>query len=199
MSFAKRVTHLQPEGAYAMLARAQELESQGRRIIHLEIGQPDFDTFPHISQSGIQAIQAGDTRDSPPAGLPPLRQAIAESASQRLGIEVRPAQVVVGPGAKPGLFFPTQALVEAGDEVIYPDPGFPTYAAMIGVVRGALVPVPLLEKNNFSFDMDAFEAAINPRTRLIILNSPGNPTGSVIPLHDLERIAAAAIQNDCWV
>jgi aspartate aminotransferase len=199
MPFTQRVTHLQPEGAYATLARAQELESQGKRIIHLEIGQPDFDTFPHISQSGMQAIQAGYTRYSPAAGLPRLRQAIAESASQRLGIEVKPSQVVVGPGAKPGLFFPTLALVEPGEEVLYPDPGFPTYAAMIGVAGGIPVPVPLLEENNFSFDLQAFDALLSPRTRLIILNSPSNPTGSVIPLPDLEHIAAAAIRNDCWV
>jgi len=199
MPFSPRVTHLKPEGAYAVLGRAQELEAQGRNIIHLEVGQPDFDTFPHISQAGIQAIQAGHTRYNPPAGLPGLRQAIAQSASQRLGVEVRPSQVVVGPGAKPALFFPTLALVREGDEVIYPDPGFPTYSAMIGVAGGTPVPVPVVEEKGFSFDLEAFDRLISRRTRLIILNSPANPTGGVIPLADLEHIAAAAQEYNCWV
>jgi aspartate/methionine/tyrosine aminotransferase len=190
---------LKAEGAYAVLGRAQELEAQGRDIIHLEVGQPDFDTFPHISQAGIQAIQDGHTRYNPPAGLPGLRQAIAQSAGQRLGVEIRPSQVVVGPGAKPALFFPTLALVGEGDEVIYPDPGFPTYPAMIGVAGGIPVPVPVVEEKGFSFDLEAFDRLINRRTRLIILNSPANPTGGVIPRTDLEHIAAAAQEYDCWV
>jgi aspartate/methionine/tyrosine aminotransferase len=193
------VTHLKSEGAYAVLGRAQELEAQGRDIIHLEVGQPDFDTFPHISQAGIQAIQAGHTRYTPSAGIPGLRQAIALSASQRLGVEVRTGQVVVGPGAKPALFFPALALVQQGDEVIYPDPGFPAYAAMIGVAGGIPVPVPVVEEKGFSFDLQAFDRLINRRTRLIILNSPANPTGGVIPLADLEHIAAAAQEYNCWV
>ena len=199
MPFTPRVTHLKPEGAYAVLARAQELEAQGREIIHLEVGQPDFDTFPHISQAGIQAIQAGHTRYNPPAGLPRLRQAIAQSASQRLGLEIRPTQVVVGPGAKPALFFPTLALAGPGDEVIYPDPGFPSYPAMIGVAGASPVPVPVVEEKGFSFDLEAFDSLINRRTRLIILNSPANPTGGIIPQADLEHIAAAALKHNCWV
>lgn len=197
--FTKRVSLLEPEGAYATLARAQEIESQGRSIIHFEIGQPDFETFPQISLAGIRAIASGQTRYNPPAGLPRLRQAIALEASARRGIPIQPGQVVVGPGAKPGLFFPTLTLVEPGDEVIYPDPGFPTYAAMIGVAGGIARPVPLREENQFSFDLQAFNQLINPRTRLIILNSPANPTGGVIPLADLEYIAEAAQKYDCWV
>ncbi|NTV38315.1 MAG: aminotransferase class I/II-fold pyridoxal phosphate-dependent enzyme, partial [Anaerolineales bacterium] len=177
MPFSSRVVDLKEEGAYTMLARAQQLEAQGRQILHLEVGQPDFDTFEHISQAGMDAIQSGKTRYNPPAGLTPLRQVIAEDASDRQGFAVSPAEVVVGPGAKPGLFFPTLALVEPGDEVIYPDPGFPTYAAMIGVAGGKPVPVPLREENNFSFDLAAFDRLVNERTRLIILNSPANPTG----------------------
>lgn len=199
MSFTRRVNDLQPEGAYAVLARAQELETQGREIIHLEIGQPDIDTFPHIIQAGVEAIQEGHTRYNPPAGLPRLRRIIAEGTSQRLGVHIRPSQIVVGPGAKPGLFFPTLALVEPGDEVLYPNPGFPTYAAMVGVAGGVPVPVPLVEEQGFSFDLEAFDALLSPRTRLIILNSPANPTGGVIPLRDLEHIAAAAREYDCWV
>ena len=199
MFFTRRVAGLRPEGAYEVLARASALEAQGREIIHLEIGQPDVGTFPHISLSGIRAISSGQTRYNPPSGLPALRQAIAAEAGKRRGIEVRPELVVIGPGAKPGLFFPTLALVERGDEVIYPDPGFPTYAAMIEVAGGVPVPVPLREEQDFSFDLQAFDRLVSDRTRLIILNSPGNPTGGVIPRHDLEHIAEAAINHDCWI
>ena len=136
MTFTDRVTHLAPEGAYFMLARAQALEAQGRRIIHLEIGQPDVPTFANIKAAGIKAIEDNFTRYTPPAGMPALRKAIAEDAGARRGMSINPAQVVVGPGTKPALFFPTLALVRPGDEVIYPDPGFPTYAAMIGVAGG---------------------------------------------------------------
>ncbi len=199
MDFAERVTHLAPEGAYHMLARAQALEAAGRHIIHLEIGQPDVPTFSNIRQAGIRAIEDGFTRYTATAGIKPLREAIAEDASARRGIAVRPSQVVVGPGAKPALFFPTLALVRPGDEVIYPDPGFPTYAAMIRVAGGAPVPVPLLEEADFSFDLDAFDRLVSNRTRLIILNSPSNPTGGVMPLPALEHIAAVARQRDIWV
>ncbi|HET90943.1 MAG TPA: pyridoxal phosphate-dependent aminotransferase [Chloroflexi bacterium] len=199
MSFANRVQHLAPEGAYHMLARAQALEAEGRSIIHLEIGQPDAPTFEHVAQAGMRAIEEGFTRYTPPAGIPALRVAIAEDAGRRRDIRITPAQVVVGPGAKPALFFPTLALIHPGDEVIYPDPGFPTYAAMIGVAGGIPVPVPLLEAQGFSFDLDVFDQVVSQRTRLIILNSPGNPTGGVIPRPDLEHIAAAAQRYDTWV
>ena len=197
--FAHRVIHLKEEGAYKVLARAQELEAQGRDIIHLEIGQPEVHTFPHISQRGIEAIAAGQTRYNPPVGVPELRQAIAADAGSRRGIAILPEQVVIGPGAKPGLFFPTLALVEPGDEVLYPDPGFPTYPAMITIAGGVPVPVPLREERGFSFDLEAFDRRLTDRTRLIILNSPANPTGGVIPLPDLEHIASAAMAHNCWV
>ena len=199
MPFAERVAHLAPEGAYFMLARAQALEAAGKHIIHLEIGQPDVPTSANIAEAGIQAIRDGNTRYTPSAGTPALRRAIAEQASAQRGLDFKPEQVVVGPGAKPALFFPTLALVRPGDEVIYPDPGFPTYAAMIGVAGGKAVPVPLREEADFSFDLDAFDAALSPRTRLIILNSPGNPTGGVMPLAALEHIARAAVERDIWV
>jgi len=199
MTFAERVNHLAPEGAYQMLARAQAMEADGREIIHLEIGQPDVPTFENVAQAGIWAIREGHTRYNPPAGLEALRRTIAEDAGQRRGIEVRPAQVVVGPGAKPALFFPTLALVRPGDKVIYPDPGFPTYPAMIGVAGGAPVPVPLREEDGFSFDLAVFDRVVNDRTRLIILNSPSNPTGGVLPLPVLEHVADAALRHDMWV
>jgi aspartate aminotransferase len=199
MEFAERVTRLVPEGAYSMLARAQALEAAGSKIIHLEIGQPDFPTFENIAQAGIRAIQQGHTRYTPSAGMPALRQAIAEDAGRRRGISISPGQVVIGPGAKPALFFPTLALIRPGDEVLYPDPGFPTYAAMIEVAGGVPVPVRLSEEQDFSFDLQAFDRLVNERTRMIILNSPSNPTGGVMPPTVLEHIADAALQRDIWV
>ncbi len=199
MEFAERVNHLSPEGAYHMMARAQQLEAAGRSIIHLEIGQPDAPTFENISQAGVRAIKQGYTRYTPSAGTVKLREVIARDAGQRRGISVKPSQVVVGPGAKPALFFPTLALVRPGDEVIYPDPGFPTYAAMIGVAGGVAVPVPLCEEEDFSFDLTAFDRLVGDRTRLIILNSPSNPTGGVMPLKTLEHIADTARRRNIWV
>ena len=181
------------------MTKAQELERQGRDIVHLEIGQPDFPTFPNISQAGIQAIQNGQTRYTPPIGMKELREIIAQDAGSRRGMDFDPDQVVVSPGAKPNLFFPTMALVEEGDEVIYPNPGFPTYEAMIRVAGGKPIPVPLLENNQFSFDLDVFDQLISERTKMIILNSPGNPTGGIIPIEDLNHIAEAAKEHDCWI
>ncbi len=197
--FAERVIHLEPEGAYAVLGRALEMERQGREILHLELGQPDFRTPAHIAQVGISAIEEGLTRYTPPAGLMRLRELIAEDAGRRRGITITPDMVVVGPGSKPGLFFPTLALVEPGDEVIYPDPGFPTYRAMILVAGGTPVPVTLREENQFSFDLNDFDAKISNKTKLIILNSPANPTGGVIPREDLKHIAAQAQKYGAWV
>jgi aspartate aminotransferase len=199
MSFATRTSHLKAEGAYQVLARAQELEASGRKIIHLEIGQPDFETFDNIRVAGMRAIAEGQTRYTPPIGMKDLRQVIAADAGQRHGLQIHPDQVVISPGAKPNLFFPTLALIEPGDEVIYPDPGFPTYEAMIRVAGGKPVPVPLVEENNFSFNLDAFHRLVSPHTRLVILNSPSNPTGGVMPLSDLQEITAAAQEFNFWV
>ena len=199
MTFATRTAHLKPEGAYQVLARANQLEAVGREIVHLEIGQPDYPTFENVSWAGVEAIRTGKTRYTPPAGMPSLREAIAQDAGKRRGINFGAEEVVVSPGGKPNLFFPTLALVQPGDEVIYPNPGFPTYEAMIKVAGGIPVAVPLLEENNFSFDLDAFDKLINEKTKLIIINSPSNPTGGVIPLEDLKHIAAQAQKYDSWV
>jgi aspartate aminotransferase len=199
MGFASRVEHLRAEGAYAVLARAQALEAQGREIIHLEIGQPDFQTFSNISLAGVRAIAAGKTGYSPYCGLPALREAIARYAGRLRGITVGPEQVVVGPGAKTFLYFPMLTLLEPGDEVIYPNPGFPTYEVCIRHAGGKPVPVPLLEEDGFSFDLDAFDRLVNDKTRMIVLNTPANPTGGIISQADLERIAEAARRFDCWV
>jgi aspartate aminotransferase len=199
MTFAMRTDHLKPEGAYQVLARANQLQAEGHEIIHLEIGQPDYATFDNVSEAGVAAIRAGHTRYTPPAGMPSLREAIAEDSGRRRGIQIDPDEVIVSPGGKPNLFFPTLALVEAGDEVIYPDPGFPTYEAMIRLAGGVPRAVPLLEESGFSFDLDAFDRLVNKRTKMIILNSPGNPTGGVIPRADLEHIARKAQEFNGWV
>jgi aspartate aminotransferase len=199
MKLAERMSQLKAEGAYQMLARAQALESQGREIIHLEIGQPDFDTVPSAALGGIRAIATGLTHYNPPPGIPELRAAVAAEIRRTRGVQVGPQNVTIMPGGKPVIFFPMLALVESGDEVIYPDPGFPTYESVMRFLGAVPRPVPLLEANNFSFDMEAFEEALSDRTRLIILNSPSNPTGSVIPRQDLERIAEAARARDAWV
>jgi len=147
----------------------------------------------------VGTIAAGYTRYSPSAGITPLREAVTKDAGERRGVSFNPKRVVVGPGAKPGLFFSTLALVQPGDEVIYPDPGFPSYAAAIGVAGSKPVPVPLKEENDFSFDLNEFDRLIDPKTRLIILNSPSNPTGGIMSLSDLEHIATAAKKNNTWV
>jgi len=199
MDFADRVIKLVPEGAYYMLGKAQALEASGREIIHLEIGQPDVPTFDNITQAGVRAIQEGYTRYTPSAGIKELRKAIAEDASRRRNIPIEARQVVIGPGAKPALFFPTLALVRPGDEVLYPDPGFPTYAAMIEVAGGMPVPVPLSEEDDFSFDLQALDRLVSDRTRMIVLNSPSNPTGGVMSPSALEHVAALAIDRNIWV
>lgn len=199
MSYTTRTNHLVAEGAYQVLARAQELEAHGREILHLEIGQPDYDTDDLIKAAGIHAIMQGQTRYTPPAGMNRLREVIAEQAGRQRGLHFDPGQVVVSPGAKPNLFFPTLAIVEPGDEVIYPNPGFPTYEAMIGVAGGKPIAVPLKEENGFSFDLDAFHQLLSPHTKLVILNSPSNPTGGVMPLSDLQVIATTAQDHDFWV
>jgi aspartate aminotransferase len=201
MAFARRIAHLRAEGAYAVLARAQVLEAQGREIIHLEIGQPDFETYPHVALAGIRAIAAGQTRYNPPSGIPALRRALAEDASRRRGIEFSPEQVIIAPGTKPLLFLPMLALLEAGDEVLYPDPGFPSYEAAIGLAGARPVPVPLLEDAAQGYDLDlaALEAALSPRTRMILLNSPGNPTGGIHAPQTLACVADLARRQDLWV
>ena len=197
--FTDRVTSLEQEGAYAVLAQAQALEAQGRDIIHLELGQPDFPTPSNVSEVGIQAILDGQTRYTPSSGMMHFREVIADYAGRQRGISIQPEQVVVSPGTKPGLFFPPLALVSPGDEVIYPDPGFPTYSAVIKVTGGIPVPIPLREENHFSFDLEVFDTKISDRTKLIILNSPSNPTGGVIPYADLKHIAEKAIKHNAWV
>ncbi len=199
MSFAQRIRHLEPEGAYAVLARAQALEAKGREIIHLEIGQPDFETYPHIALAGIRAIATGRTRYNPPSGIPELRQALAEDAGRRRGVAFTPDEIVIAPGTKPLLLLPMLALLEPGDEVIYPDPGFPSYQATIRLAGAVPVPVPLVEEQGYDLDLEAFDAALSARTRMILLNSPSNPTGGIHGPQTLTHVAAAAHRHDVWV
>jgi aspartate aminotransferase len=197
-SFADRLSNIKPEGAYQVLAQAQELERQGRDIIHLEIGQPDFQTFDAICRRGKEAIDEGHTRYTPSAGMRELREAIAQRISASKG-PCSPSEVVVGPGAKPGILFPILALVNPGDEVLYPDPGFPSYRADIELAGGIPIAAPLLEERGFSFDLDFLADHMGDKTKLLIINSPSNPTGGTIPREDLDTIAQLAIERDVWV
>jgi aspartate aminotransferase len=186
---AERVGRLRMEGAFEVLARARALEAQGRNVIHLEIGEPDFETPKHIVEAGKRALDEGWTHYGPTQGLPELRETIAQYISATRGIQVSPEQVCVTPGAKPVMFFAMLALLEPGDEVIYPDPGFPIYESLIRFCRATPVPVPLVESRGFSFDLNIFRDKLSDRTALVILNSPQNPTGGVIPEDDMREIA----------
>lgn len=199
MRLARRMNRLGTETAFEVLARARALEAQGQEIIHLEIGEPDFDTPQNIVGAAVAALQAGKTHYTPSVGIPELRQAVAEEVRHTRGIPAEAENVVIVPGGKPIIYFTVMALVESGDEVIYPNPGFPIYESMINLVQARPVPVPLLEENDFCFDLDAFKKAINKRTTLIILNSPENPTGGVLCKRDLEEIAELAVYYDCYI
>jgi len=186
------MARLGTESAFEVLARARALERAGREIVHLEIGEPDFDTPAHIKEAAKRALDGGATHYGPSAGLPELREAIAKHVAETRGVPVSPDEVVVTPGAKPIMFFTILALVGEGDEVIYPNPGFPIYESVINFVGGVPVPIPLLEARGFGFDLELFERRVSPRTRLIIVNSPENPTGGVLDRAQLERIATIA-------
>ena len=187
------------ETAFEVLARARELESQGRHIVHLEIGEPDFDTPTHIVDAAVTALREGYTHYGPSAGLPEVRQAIIDEVNRSRGLKLGPHHVVVTPGAKPILFFTALAVIETDDEVIYPDPGFPIYESVINFVGGKPVPIPLREANDFQMDIDELRSLVTPKTRMIILNSPGNPTGGVLSHEQLEAIAELALKHDLLV
>lgn len=197
-AFAQRVRNLQPEGAYRVMAMANALERQGRDVLHLEIGQPDFPTFEPIRRAGKAAIDDGHTRYCDSAGYSALKAAIAQRHSTG-SRTVDPSEVVVGPGAKPGLVFPLLALLSPGDEVLYPDPGFPTYRAAIELASASPVPVPLIEAEDFCVDLDRLRRSITPRTRLCILNSPANPTGGVVPAEAYREVARLAQEHGFWI
>ena len=199
MKLAESMSRLGGESAFEVLTRARALEATGRSVIHLEIGEPDFATPPHIVEAAKRALDEGWTHYAPTPGLPELREAIAVHVSGTHGIRARLENVCVTPGAKPVLFFSILALVEPGDEVIYPDPGFPIYESMIRFAGGTPVPVPIEEARGFSFDLDLFRDRLTARTRLVILNSPHNPTGGAIPRQDIAALAAMLCERDVTV
>jgi len=190
MQIAERMTRIGIESAFEVLQRARALEAQGKHVIHLEIGQPDFPTPAHIKEAAKRALDEGWTGYGPTPGFPDFREAIADYISTSRGIRVSGQNVVVVPGGKPIMFFAMMAVVEPGDEVIYPNPGFPIYESVINFLGATPVPVPLVESRGFSFDLDTFEAKLSPKTKMVILNSPGNPTGAVMPLDDWAKLFA---------
>jgi len=199
LRLAKRMARLGTETAFEVLVRARALERQGKNIIHLEIGEPDMDTPSNVVEAGVNALRKGFTHYGPAAGLPELREAIAEEVSASRGIKVSPEEVVIVPGGKPIIFFTMLALVDEGDEVIYPNPGFPIYESMINFLSAKPVPVPLREERDFRLDVNELAGLITDRTKLIILNSPHNPTGGIITKEDVQDVARAIGDRDIMV
>jgi len=199
MKLASRMSRLGTETAFEALARAKALEAQGRSIVFLGIGEPDFDTPGHIVRSAKEALDSGFTHYTPSPGIPAVRKIIAEDMSTRLGYEASADDVIITPGGKPIMFFTILALAEAGDEVIYPNPGFPIYESMIRFAGATPVPMRLREELDYNPDIDELRSLVTPRTKLIIINSPNNPCGSVIPEKDLKAIAELASEADAVV
>lgn len=196
---ASRQARLGTETAFETLAKAKRLEAEGKHIIHLEIGEPDFDTPEHIRDAAKDALDNGFTHYGPSAGQMELRVAIAKHQSERQGYEISPERVIVTPGGKPVMFFTMMALIESGDEAIYPNPGFPIYESMIEYMGGTAVPVPLLEEFDFSLDVETLRGLVTDKTKLLIVNTPNNPCGSIIPRDDLRKIADIAVERDLVV
>ncbi len=199
MRLADRMNRLEIESAFDVLVKARALEAKGRSVVHLEIGEPDFPSPPHVIEAAKRALDEGWTHYGPPQGLPELRDSIAAYISRTRGIQVSGKNVNVVPGGKPIIFFPMLALIEEGDEVIYPDPGFPIYRSMIQFLGAKGVPVPLLEERGFSFDLNVLRDSLTSKTKMLILNSPENPTGGVIPADDMREIADMVRERDLMV
>ena len=199
LGLSESLDRLGTETAFSVLARARELERDGRDVIHLEIGEPDFDTPHHVVEAGAAAMRAGHTHYCPSAGLHELREAAADYLTRTRGISVDPARVLVGTGAKPFIFFTILATCNPGDEVVYPDPGFPIYESAISWAGATPVPLPLLEERDFAFDLDDLASRLGPRTRLVILNSPQNPTGGALSLEEIAGVAALLADSAAWV
>lgn len=199
LPLAKRMARLGTESAFEMLAKARALEAQGKEIIHLEIGEPDFDTPQNVVDAGVDALRGGWTHYTPSAGLPALREAIAEDVTRSRGVKVTPDEVVIVPGGKPTIYFTFTALVEEGDEVIYPNPGFPIYESLIGFLGAKPVPLQIIEEKDFRLDVNELSDKITDRTKLIVLNSPHNPTGGVLTQKDVQDIAEAIGDRDIMV
>ncbi len=196
---AKRMGRLGTETAFEVLARAKELEAAGKDMVHLEIGEPDFDTPANIIDKAVEALRSGYTHYGPSAGLPEVRRTFAEYIAADRGIEVGPQNIVITPGGKPIIFYPLLALVDPGDEVIYPNPGFPIYESVINFLGAKALPLRLTEEKEFSFSIDDLAALVSDKTKLLIINSPQNPTGGVLSAADLDAIAELAVKHDFWV
>ena len=199
MQYSNSLSHLGTESAFEVLAYAKKLEAQGRSIIHLEIGEPDFDTPKNISEAGIKAIEAGHTHYSPSGGMPAAREVVAEYVSKTRNVKVTPENAVVMPGAKPVIFCSILSTINPGDEVIVPDPGYPTYESVVSFIGAKPVLMHLKEENDFRFSTDELKKLITPKTRMIVINSPQNPTGGVLTAKDLETIYQLAADNNLWV
>ncbi|MBM3773699.1 MAG: aminotransferase class I/II-fold pyridoxal phosphate-dependent enzyme, partial [Acidobacteria bacterium] len=199
MKLAQRMDRILVESAFEVLVRARKLEAQGRSVVHLEIGEPDFPTPSHIVEAAKRALDEGWTHYGPTQGLPELREAVAAHVSATRGIRVGPQHVAIVPGGKPIIFFPMLALLEPGDEVVYPNPGFPIYESMVRFLGAKPVPIPLLEHRGFAFDLDLLRDSLTDRTRMLVLNSPQNPTGGVIPPADIAAVAEMVRDRDLIV
>ena len=199
MKLAERMSRLGTENAFTVLAQVQKLAATGRDIVSLGIGDPDFDTPANVREAAKRALDAGRTHYGPSAGIPALREAVASYLTRSRGVEFSPDEVVITPGGKPIIFNTIMALAEPGDEVVYPNPGFPIYESVINFAGAKPVPMALVESRDFRLDLDQLRRSVNPRTKLIILNSPNNPTGGVLSRADLEAVAEIAQENDAWI
>jgi aspartate/methionine/tyrosine aminotransferase len=199
LKLAKKMDDLGTETAFEVLAKAKALEAKGREIIHLEIGEPDFETPQNIKDAAIKAIRDGYTHYNPSAGLMETREAFAAHISKDRGVDVKPTQIVVTPGGKPIIFFTALALLDPGDEAVYPNPGFPIYESMINYTGAKAVPIPLEEEHGFAFTSEALDKHINDKTKLVIINSPQNPTGGVLPDEVLDHLAELAVKHNFFV
>ncbi len=199
MQFADRLSRLGTESAFEVLAHARQLEAQGKSVIHLEIGEPDFDTPKNICEVAKKAIDDGKTHYCPSAGVPEARKVVAEYFSRTRGVDVAVENVVIMPGVKPLIFNLIFALANEGDEVIYPNPGYPIYESVVNYCGAKAIPMYLKEEVNFRFSIDDLRALITPKTKMIMVNSPQNPTGGVLTHEDLEAIYGLAEEHDLWV
>ncbi|MBD3403440.1 aminotransferase class I/II-fold pyridoxal phosphate-dependent enzyme [candidate division GN15 bacterium] len=199
MQYAERIRRLESEGAFAVLAKAKQMEREGKSIVHLQIGEPDFDTPRNITEAAYKALLEGHTHYAPSGGIPEVREVVAEEFRKTRKVDVSADNVIIFPGCKPVIFAAIMALVEDGDEVIVPNPGYPTYRSVTRFLGAKPVPVPLREEHDFRFSLDEFRSLITSKTRVIILNSPENPTGGVLTEEDLEGIYRVAVENDLWI
>lgn len=199
MQYTERVSRLESEGAFVVLAKAKKLEAEGKSIIHLQIGEPDFDTPANITDAAVQALRGGQTHYAPSGGIPIAREAVANYMSKTRGIDISAEESIIMPGCKPVIFCAMLALINDGDEIIIPDPGYPTYRSVTKFLGATAVRLKYREENQFRFSLADLQAAVTPKTRMIIINSPQNPTGGILTMEDLEGVYALAKKHDLWI